>query len=375
MQFTFNLPTKIYFGEHLTENFIKEIMAEGYQKVGIVIDHNLLEHPVANEIISQLKKNMAIVSHSMTIAEPTYRFLEEYRGNFMHTGIEAVIGIGGGSALDVAKAMAVLVTNLKPALEYRGFDKMTEPVLPIYTMPTTAGTGSEITPNASFVDDIAKKKLGINGEAIRPKCAFLHPGLVITCPREPAIAAALDALVHSVEALAARKCTAVAAMFAREAIQLILNNILKAVLEKDREGVEQLFWGSLLAGLAMSHSGTGPAAALSYPLGVHKKVPHGLAGGIFLPMIMRWNIEQGYFGYGGLLSGEGSLLEKAGSVLKMFEEIWEELNVPKNLHNFNFTIDDLPLFLEDLKQLRGAIDQNPIPIGEDTLEMWLRSLA
>ena len=120
--------------------------------------------------------------------------------------IDVFIGIGGGSALDMAKGLSVLYTNLKKAISYRGFEKFTNPILPIIAIPTTAGTGSEITPNASFIDSIEKKKMGINGEAIRPSYAILDPELTLTCPKFPSLSAqGLMSLVHASEAFVAKK--------------------------------------------------------------------------------------------------------------------------------------------------------------------------
>ena len=119
------------------------------------------------------------------------------RNEINRKSIDVFIAIGGGSAIDMAKGLSVLATNTKPAIFYRGFDKFEEPIIPIIAMPTTAGTGSEITPNASFIDTNDKRKMGINGEAIRPKYAILDPELTVACPKGPTISAGIDSLVHS----------------------------------------------------------------------------------------------------------------------------------------------------------------------------------
>lgn len=374
MDFDFWIPTKIHFGAASLEKLEQVIGNDSYAKIGLVFDHNLVDHSLLHSIRDSLKNHGQIVEAAVSVAEPTYRFLDEFRSPFMDSQIEAVVGVGGGSTLDAAKAIAVLVNNTKPAISYRGFDQMTEPTLPIYAVPTTAGTGSEITPNASFVDDISKKKLGINGEAVRPRAAFLHPGFIMTCPQGPATSAALDALVHAVEAFAARKATPMARLFASEAVSLILGNIENAVIRKNQSAVENIFLGSLLAGIAMMHSGTGPAAAFSYPLGVHHHVPHGLAGGFCLPHVMKWNVGHGYYGYADFLPSYEDNVEKkvrAEEVVEKFFHVWEALGVPQLGQILINEKLDLAVFLDDLSELRGAIDQNPIPMTEADLTNFL----
>lgn len=376
MQFTFSLPTRIYFGRDSLEHLLKDLESAGYARIGLVFDNNLSAHSLLVSLKKKLHSIADVVASPVTFSEPTYRILDAYRKAFMDSGIEAVVGVGGGSTLDTAKAIGVLVTNKQPAIAYRGFDKMTEPVLPIYAVPTTAGTGSEVTPNASFVDDQAMKKLGINGEAIRPRGAYLHPGFIATCPEKPATYAAIDALVHAVEAYAARIATPLARIFAREAVSLILPNIVRSVKEKEPEAIEKVFLGSLLAGIAMMHSGTGPAAALSYPLGVRLKVPHGLAGGIFLPHIMRWNVERGYSGYADLLGANQNQDDprtRAALLVEKFYKVWGTLGVPDKAKDVGLKESDLNAFLDDLRELRGAIDQNPVPITDIDLRMIIQS--
>lgn len=377
MNFRFYLPTDIHFGQDSLEHLVHDIETGGFGHIAIVYDHNIANHPLLSWVLGKLKTKTMVTAQAVQKAEPTYDFLDSFREHFMDRGIEAVVGIGGGSTLDTAKAMAVLVHNREPAVAYRGFNRMTEPVLPVFACPTTAGTGSEITPNASFIDGKTKKKLGINGEAIRPRSAYLHPGFIITCPTKPAAYAAIDALVHAIEAFAAQKATPPSRMFARTAVALLVENIVPSIKEKKIEAVENVFWASLLAAVAMMHSGTGPTAALSYPLGVHGKVPHGLAGAVFLPQVMQWNVAHGYQGYGNLLETEhiGDSQSRSLDLVNMLTDIWRSLDIPEKAGEVGFTRGDIDLYLADLGELRGAIDQNPLPMTDaDLRELLLASL-
>jgi alcohol dehydrogenase class IV len=377
MNFQFNLPTQIHLGTESLDELEREIREKCYARVAFIYDHNLGKHPLIKQIRENLISFTTLVEGVVEVAEPTYEFLESFRVNFSDDKIEAVIGIGGGSTLDTAKAMAVLVHNKKSSLEYRGFDLMDGPVLPVYAIPTTAGTGSEITPNASFVDSLSKKKLGINGQLMRPVGAYLHPGFITTCPEGPAASAGLDALVHAIEAFSSKKTNPVAGMYAKEAVHLVSGNLVEAIKTRDEKTCFDLFLGSHMAGIALMHSTAGPAAALSYPLGVHCGVAHGLAGGIFLPHIMRFNIERGYYGYKDLFPGTHGLDEKEGS-LKAVDYVFDiikSLKVPLYLNEVGFKPELLEIFLADLQELRGAIDQNPIDMKEQDLKNLIHSLT
>ena len=159
--FDFYLNTRVKFGCGDRRYVLEILKAEKWNRIGVVVDHNLLELPIIKDLIDQMQRSTAfLVLGKCSVSEPSYDELEDMRPKFADPTLQAVIGIGGGSALDMAKAMAVFVHNRKPAIEYRGFDRMTEFVLPIIAIPTTAGTGSEITPNASFIDSLEKKKNG-----------------------------------------------------------------------------------------------------------------------------------------------------------------------------------------------------------------------
>ena len=145
-----------------------------------------------------------------------------------------MIGIGGGSALDMAKAVSVLSTNREEAIKYRGFNMFDNAIPPVIALPTTAGTGSEITPNASFIDSDSKRKMGINGEAIRPQFAILDPELTLSCPLGPTISAAVDSMVHATEAFVAKKSNPLARLFAAEGFSTVATTLPHLVQELDR---------------------------------------------------------------------------------------------------------------------------------------------
>jgi alcohol dehydrogenase class IV len=367
--FSFTLQTHVWFGAGCRRELASLVSREGWQRVGLVVDHGLRQVPAVQELVDGLAPSRVTAMAWCDVSEPTYDALDEMRHAFDHRACDVVVGIGGGSALDSAKAMAVLAHNREPAVTYRGFDKFTGPVLPVVAIPTTAGTGSEVTPNASFVDTREQRKLGINGEAIRPKFALLDPELTVSCPRLPTLSAGADSMVHATEAYVARKATPLARMFAREGFRRVFN-ALPAVLAdgSNLAARSDVMFGAFLAGIALMNSGTGPAAAMSYPTGVHFRVPHGVGGAMFLPIVAQHNVHEGYFDYGDLhaeMAGArvtASPKDAAQGFVDRLRETWVALGVP-SLREFGVTAGDVDRLVADTLQLQGALEQNPVSFG------------
>ncbi|MHB8108781.1 MAG: iron-containing alcohol dehydrogenase family protein [Syntrophorhabdaceae bacterium] len=376
--FEFSLKTKVKFGCGVRTLLLDVLKAEKWDRVGIVYDHNLIHNQDVVGLLDSLRTSAAmLIKAECAISEPTYDSLDIVRREFNDPDIQVIIGIGGGSALDMAKAMAVLVNNKKPALAYRGFERMTEPVLPIIAVPTTAGTGSEVTPNASFIDTGEKKKLGINGEAVRPMYAFLDPELTLSCPKSPSISAGVDSMVHAVEAFTARRTNRMARFFAVEGFNRVFTALPKLVDDMNNVALrEEIMFGAFLSGIALMHSGTGPAAAMSYPLSVHFHVPHGIGGGLFLPHVIKHNIKAGYSDYAHLYNPNRletqSALEYFASTL---QSVWSKISIPSDFGSLNIKKSDIPLIVNEAMELKGALDQNPVPFYEKEIEEVLTLLT
>jgi alcohol dehydrogenase class IV len=376
--FDFSLRTKVKFGCGVRKNILDILKTENWNHVGLVYDHNLIQNENIIALIHSLENAVAqLIKAECSISEPTYDSLDLMRQRFTDSALQVIIGIGGGSALDMAKAMAVLVHNKKPSIDYRGFDKMTEPVLPIIAVPTTAGTGSEVTPNASFIDTGEKKKLGINGESVHPTYAFLDPELTLSCPKGPTISAGVDSMVHAVEAFVAKKTNCMARFFAVEGFHRVFEALPLLVDDLDNIDLrKEVMFGAFLSGIALMHSGTGPAAAMSYPMSVHYHVPHGLGGGIFLPYVIEQNIKTGYTDYAKLYNPDNLETHQAlECFLNTMRGFWKKLEIPHNLNSYGVTQKDIAFITEETMQLKGALDQNPTPFYEKEISKILTMLT
>ncbi len=373
--FNFIFKGNISFGPGSKEEIYKIIVENNFKTACVVIDHALVSLTIFKDYLNSFNCKIKIIK--CDISEPTYEKLEEKRVELDNEKFDVFIGIGGGSALDMAKALSVLYSNKKSAITYRGFEKFDKKIKPIIAIPTTAGTGSEITPNASFIDTNENKKMGINGELIRPAYAILDPELTLSCPLFPTLSAAVDSMVHSAEAFAAKKSNPIAKMFARNGFSLVFNNLTKLV--NDLDDIElrtNVMYGSFLSAVSLMNSGTGPAAAMSYPLGVRFGVPHGIGGGIFLPHIIEYNTEKGFNDYYKLLKTKKAENEKNESNLfvELVWDVWKKLNIPQDLKEFGMGISDIPIFIKDTMDLKIALDQNPYPFDEAEIEIILKKL-
>jgi alcohol dehydrogenase len=381
--FAFSLPTRVRFGAGVRAELPELLGQHGWRRAGVVVDHHLRTVPLVQQLIDRLSGGCeAVVVAPCEVSEPTYDALEAMRPAFAGQRLDVMVAIGGGSALDAGKAMAALVHNRGPALSYRGFDKLTEPVLPIVAMPTTAGTGSEVTPNASFVDAGGQRKLGINGEAVRPRHALLDPDLTLTCPVAPTISAAVDSLVHATEAYVARKTNPLARVFAREGFARVFAALPRLVRSPhDLELRTEVMYGAFLAGVALMHSGTGPAAAMSYPLGVLYAVPHGFAGGTFVSLVARANVVAGVHDYADLYDAlPGAEIDqprprRAAAFVDRLHQLLQELDVLRSPTALGLTGAAVDRFVADTLELKGALEQNPAVFGEPQIRQTLAWLA
>lgn len=354
-KFNFELKTKAIFGVGEVNNLFKYIKELGYKKPGFVVDNNIID----NTSLEPIKcKKILLYDYG----EPTYTLLNKNRK--FSNGCDCLVGIGGGSVIDFTKGLAVLATNKKHAIEYRGFPTNINKPLPIIAIPTTAGTGSEVTYNAVFVDE-NKKKLGINTKLNYPKLAILDPKLVQSCPRSVMISSGLDALTHAIESYGATKSTLITRALSVTAIHSLLGN-LRYIDSKGRTSLEtcsNLQKAAFMAGIALMNSGSGPAGAMSYILGPQFNIPHGLAGAIFLPYVVQHNEKKG-FKYP---------IEDLS--VKLFT-LYNFLNIDAdNIRKYNVKkASDLQILAKGIETLQTAFDQNSVPFTVEDAKNIVRDM-
>lgn len=382
-KFNFKISTNLCFGAGEGENLGQKIKELGFNKVAAIVDQGVAAQTVVISALESITKaGLEVAIFINSAVEPDYDFLESYKKQFLGQGFQCLVGIGGGSTLDLAKGIATLVTNPGEAISFRGFPKLMNRPLPVVAIPTTAGTGSEVTFNAVFTDSKQKKKLGINSEYNFPVLAIIDPLFTVGCPKSVTVSSGADALVHTLESYVHKNHTPLSRLYSKEAFRLLFNNLMKVL--DDPQNIEirgKIALGAYLAGTALINAGSGPSGAFSYPLGAVYKVPHGYAGAVFLPSITRINVEKAYDDYDqlyDLIEGADRSLSKKEKNYEFAEKIqalMDKLDIPKSLSVYNLAAKDIEFMIDQYDVLKAAIDQNPIEITKDDVKKMMLALA
>jgi alcohol dehydrogenase len=385
-QFLFQLDNRLMYGAGRSRELGAFLRGRGFQRVLVAVDAGVARHSSYYREILEIISAAAqtTVEALRDTEEPDYDYLDEVAARLRQAERpDLLIAIGGGSCLDMGKALAVLLTNPGQGIDYRGFDKVLVPGVTTLLIPTTAGTGSEITINAVFTDKREKRKLGINGRYLSATWALLDAEWTLSCPRDAAVSAGMDAMVHTLESFMCRQHNALTRIFSRAAFGLLYRD-LPSLLEEpgNLERRQNLLLAAYLAGAGLFNSGSGIAGAFSYPLGVNYHVPHGICGAVFVASVVEYNATRGYNDYAELLEivEPGSPLPREAQAQRFAEllrALCDRLEVPLTLERWGVDMKDAADIERMLLPLQAAFDQNPIAFSaqRDAPELLRRHLA
>ncbi len=314
---------------------------------------------------------IAVTIYSDVQADPPAHIVEAAAEQARASGADGVIGLGGGSSLDVAKLVALLAKGEERLDAVYGVGNVRGKRLPLILVPTTAGTGSEVTP-ISIVTTGEGEKKGVVSHTLLPDWAVLDAELTLGLP--PAITAAtgIDAMVHAIEAFTSKRLkNPLSDALARQALQLLAGNIRKACDDgSNLEARQAMLLGSMYAGLAFANSPVGGVHALAYPIGALFHVPHGLSNSLVLPWVLRFNQASAGSLYAEVAEivvpgGGHDVATKAQALENYFRDLARDLNLPVRLSEVGITANDLSRLAEDaMKQTRLLIN-NPREITHD----------
>ena len=299
-----------------------------------------------------------------TEANPSTETVEKATEGFKACGADFIVAFGGGSPLDVAKAVAVLATFGGNIADYEGAGKVTGPIVPMIAIPTTAGTGSEVTAFSVITDHSRNYKLTVVSNYLLPTYAILDPELISTVPHKTAAACGIDARVHALEAYISLAASPFSDMFAEKALKLIGTNIRKYVADRtDMEACEGMMVGSLFAGIAFSHARLGDVHAMSHPVSAFFDVPHGVANAILLPTVIDFNMNEAAEKYCFIYNAisDSPIDEKEftpdmlGSEIRVLNH---ELGIPASLSEVGVKSDKFDVMADDAMK-SGNIFVNP----------------
>jgi alcohol dehydrogenase class IV len=286
------VPTDIHFGYGMLRSLPGHVRALGAARVFVVTDPGVRAAGIVDRTTALLEhEGIGSTIYDGVTADSGSTLIVQAVAELKKSGAGLVIGIGGGSALDTGKAVAALATNPGSPLEYVGLNRITVRPLPFIAIPTTAGTGSEVSLWSVFTDDERKLKVAIGGVLLYPSLALCDPDLTLELPPDLTASTGMDALAHAIECYTNNACQPVSAALALRAIELIGAHLRSAALNgRDRESRYAMMLASTMAGMAMNPTRLGLAHALAMPLGSWDlKIPHGIAIAVTLPIVMQFN--------------------------------------------------------------------------------------
>lgn len=355
---------EIFIGEYVLGEVSSIVEKLGARKIMVITDKGIVKAGIyakLADILSASKKD--IVLFDEVEPDPSIALVKSAAELARKSAADVIIGLGGGSSIDSAKVAAALVTNTDDINKYIGIDLLEEEALPIIAIPTTAGTGSEVTPIAILSDEEEQLKKGIVSAKIIPRCAVLDPCLTTGLPAHITAVTGMDALTHALEAYISIKANDYTNMLALEAIEFISRNIRKVYADGNNIAARKnMLMGSLLAGIAFANAGVAAVHAFAYPLGGMFHIPHGLANSLMLSTIMEFNLagnQEKARQIGKCLGIENPC---ARSVLDEINRLCEELKIPKNLAAVGIPREALPRLAEGALKVTRLLANNPRPI-------------
>ena len=292
--FSFSIPQNITFGRGSLDKIPEAVSRMKASKAFIVSGPHLSKAGLVEKVASKLEE-AGIPSESFTETEgnPSTDTVAKAAAGFKASGADMIVAFGGGSPLDVAKAVAVVGTCGGKITDYEGVGMVPGPVVPMIAIPTTAGTGSEVTSFSVITDHSRNYKLTVGSKYLLPAEVILDPDLISTVPEKTAAYCGVDAMVHALESYISLASSPFSDMCALQALELIGNNIRAYVADRtDQHAAEGMLLGSLCAGIAFSHARLGDVHAMSHPVSAFFDVPHGLANAVILPTVVEFNAAE-----------------------------------------------------------------------------------
>jgi alcohol dehydrogenase class IV len=348
----------------------------------IVSDAGVQRAGLLDDALVDLRRNsVAITLFTEVEADPSADTVEAAVHAAREANADAVVGLGGGSPMDVAKLVALLAGGNEALDTVYGVNLAKGPRLPLVLVPTTSGTGSESTPVAIVTTGEGQKK-GVVSPLLIPDCAVLDAKLTLGLPRHATAATGIDAMVHAIEAYTSRRLkNPLSDCLARDALRLLSTNIERACeAGGDLAAREAMLLGASLAGLAFANAPVAAVHALAYPVGARFHVPHGLSNSLVLPAVMRFNLPEAVVPYSELASivlprATGSDAFRAQRLIDWLTALPDSLGLPTHLAEVGIAASDLQSLASDAMQQSRLLVNNPREVSyQDALDLYAEVL-
>ncbi len=367
--FSFELPTKIQYGIGAVRKLTDALQELKATKLLVITDTGIESSGLLAGIVDQLKQGRLNFEIFREV-EPNPKDYNVSRGTQLaqHLQADCLVAIGGGSPIDCAKAIAVLATHGGEPRDYEDGSRITGRVLPLIAIPTTSGTGSEVTFSSVITDTRRKFKFSIHHTKIAPRMALLDPELTATMPPALTAATGMDALTHAVEGFTAKGSEPLADAAALYAVELIATHLKAAVFDgRNLEARAGMLLGSLLAGISFSHSDVAAVHCLAEALGGKYDTAHGVCNAVVLPAVMEFNLAYCTEKYARIAAAMGIVFdtpqEGARRAVEAVKKMAREVRLPD--------FASLGVIAEDMEELaynasiNGSNGSNPRPMTKD----------
>jgi len=374
MNFNWFSPINVIFGIGKIRQMANEVKKFKARKVFIITDPGLKEAGLADTVMKCIPKDVGCEVYTDVIPEPPMESIEACANKVKSGNFDLLIGLGGGSAIDVTKLVSVMANNHKPLVELCGVDMVENPGLPTVMVPTTAGTGSEVTPIAIITNENEHLKVGIVSRHLFARTAICDPELTMSMPPHITSATGMDALTHAVEAYISVNATPVSDVLALEAVGVIHSYLRKAFANgEDKEAREKMLYGSLLAGMAFANAGVGAVHALAYPLGGEYKIAHGVSNALLLPYVLDTNMIaclERLADLGKVMAvtdTDAPLQQQAEQAVAAIKSLSSDVEIPTCLKEVNIPAGALTGLAESAIKVKRLLANNPRKLSQEKI--------
>lgn len=370
LPFSFTLPTKIVYGPGCINSLIDELALNGGKRPIVITDKGVKNAGILDKITAMLKSNnINYTVYDGVEPNPKDLNVEEGAKIAREFSADSIIAIGGGSPIDCAKSVGVLLAhNADKIKKYEGKTAATEPLPLLITIPTTSGTGSELTFSSVITDTTNNYKMTVKSQYTAAKVAICDPELTLSLPAHITASTGMDALTHAIEAYTATCAEPISDAMALYATELIYNNLVTAVNEGNNlEARSAMLLGSMLAGIAFSHSDVASVHCIAESLGGVYDLPHGVCNAIFLPHVMEYNMEYSVERYARIAKAMGlsfdNDLEGAKKAVEAVKKLAVDVKLPL-FSSLNVNTDDFDkIALMSVKNI--STESNPRPMTKE----------
>ena len=370
---SFKSAHQLITGKGAAQELSGQLIKLGVENPFIVTDKGVSSSGTLTIITDQLSENSYAIYDNIP-PEPEVSVVQTCVDAFQQGNHDGLVAVGGGSAMDTAKCVAVMAEHTGDLESLFGENMIRQRSMPLIAIPTTAGTGSEVTNIAILSDPEAQVKRGIVSDFLLPDVAIVSPEMTLSCPRNVTAASGVDALVHAIEAYLSNFSSPITDALAIKAMTLIIHALPKAFSEPDNlDAREDMATGSLLAGLAFGNAGVGAVHALAYPLGGRYHISHGVSNALLLPYVMEYNKPVCLKRFYEIAQAFGepvhtmTQLQAADRVMGRLRELCHNVEIPKNLSELNIPKGEISQMAAEAFNVKRLLRNNPRSLTIDDI--------